>query len=58
MGKTNQKKKKIEHLNSFDPSLKFTYESSKESLPFLYLNNKLSKGKISTDLCVKDTDRS
>ena len=56
MGKTNQKKK-IEHLNSFDPSLKFTYESSKESLPFLYLNNKLSKGKISTDLCVKETDR-
>ena len=25
----------LEHLDSFDPSLKFTHESSKESLPFL-----------------------
>ena len=47
----------LEHLDSFDPSLKFTYEPSKESLPFLDLKVKLSKGKISTDLCVKDTDR-
>ena len=47
----------LEHLNSFDPSLKFTHESSKESLPFLDLKVKLSKGKISTDLYVKDTDR-
>ena len=47
----------LEHLDSFDPSLKFTHESSKESLPFLDLKVELSKGKISTDLYVKDTDR-
>ena len=44
----------LEHLNSFDPSLKFTHKSSKESSPFLDLKVKLSKGKISTDLYVKD----
>ena len=37
--------------------MKFTHESSKESLPFLDLKVELSKGKISTDLYVKDTDR-
>ena len=47
----------LEHLNSFDPSFKFTHESSKESLPFLDLKVKLSKGKISTDLYVKETGR-
>ena len=47
----------LEHPNSFDPSLKFTHESSKESLPFLDLKVKLSKFKISADLYVKDTDR-
>ena len=47
----------LEQLNSFDSSLKFTHESSKEILPFLDLKFKLSKGRISTDLCVKDTDR-
>ena len=31
----------LEHLNSFDPSLKFTHESSKENLPFLGLKVKL-----------------
>ena len=40
----------LKHLNSFDPSLKFTHESSKESLPFL------EKGIISTDLHIIDTD--
>ena len=49
----------LEYLNSFDPSLKFTHESNKESLPFLDLkvNCKPSKGKISTDLYVKDAGR-
>ena len=37
--------------------MKFTHESSKESLLFLELKVKLSKSKISTDLYVKDTDR-
>ena len=40
----------VEHLNSFDPSFKFTHESSKEDLPFLNLKAKLSKGKIITAL--------
>ena len=37
--------------------MKFNHKSSKESLPFLDLKVKLSKGKISTDLYVKDTDK-
>ena len=50
--KGRQKNSFLEHHNSFDPSLKFIHESSKESLPFLDL--KVWKGKISTDLCLKD----
>ena len=53
----NKSKTFLEHHDSFDPSLKFTRESRKESLPFLDLKVKLAKGKISTDLYVKDTDR-
>ena len=47
----------LKRLDSFDPSLKFTHELSKESLPFFDLKVKFSKGKISTDLYVKDTNR-
>ena len=50
-------KRFLEHLNSFDSNLKFNHEPSKKSLPFLDLKVKLSKGKIITDLYVKDTDR-
>ena len=46
----------LEHLESFDPNLKFSHESRKESLPFLDLKVKLSKGKIDTDLYIKNTD--
>ena len=46
----------LKHLNSFDPCLKFTNESSKESLPFLDFKVKLSKVIISTYFYVKDTD--
>ena len=37
--------------------MKLTHESSKKTLPFLDLKVKLLKGKISSDLYVKDTDR-
>ena len=50
-------KRFLEHLNTFDSNLKFNHESSKKSLPFLDLKVKLSKGKLITDLYVKDTDR-
>ena len=42
-------------LNKFDPSLKFTHESSKETLLFLDLKIKLLEEKINTDLYIKDT---
>ena len=38
-------------------SLKFTYESSKTSIPFLDLKVSLSNGDLSTDLHIKSTDR-
>ena len=47
----------LKRLDTFDPSSKFTHELSKETLPFLDLKVKFSKGKISTDLYVKDTNR-
>ena len=37
--------------------MKFTHESSKESLPFLDVKVKLAKSKISTDLHVKNSDK-
>ena len=47
----------LEELNGFNPYLKFTYESSKESIPFLDLSVSLSNGTLSTDLYIKSTDR-
>ena len=40
----------LENLNQFHPNIKFTYESSTESIPFLDLRVKLSQGKLETDL--------
>ena len=42
----------LENLNQFYPNIKFTHESSKESIPFLDLSVKLE-----TDLQIKPTDR-
>ena len=43
-------------FNSFTPSLKFIYESSKKDISFLDLKVSLTKGKLSTDLHIKPTD--
>ena len=42
-------------FDSFTPNLKFTYESSKKDISFLYLKVSLTKGKLSTDLHIKVT---
>ena len=47
----------LENLNQFHPNIKFTYESSTESIPFLYLRVKLSQGKLETDSQIKLTYR-
>ena len=47
----------LDDLNSFDNNIKFTHESSKENVTFLDLIVKLSKGRLTTDLHIKDTDR-
>ena len=47
----------LDDLNSFDNNIKFTHESSKDNIIFLDLIVKLSKGRLTTDLHVKDTDR-
>ena len=47
----------LEEFNRFNPHLKFTHESSKESIHFLDLNVMISNGKLSTDLYIKSTDR-
>ena len=47
----------LEEFNRFNLHLKFTHESSKESIHFLDLNVMLSNGKLSTDLYIKSTDR-
>ena len=44
-------------LDSFLEELKFTYESSKTSIPFLDLKVSLSIGDLFTDLYIKSTDR-
>ena len=44
-------------LNSFDNNIKITHESSKDNAIFLDLIVKLSKGRLTADLHVKDTDR-
>ena len=47
----------LDDLNSFDNNIKFTHESSKDNVIFLDLIVKLSKGLLTTDLHVRDTDR-
>ena len=47
----------LDDLNSFDNNVKFTHEPSKDNVIFLDLIMKLSKGRLTTDLHVKDTDR-
>ena len=46
----------LNDLNSFNDNIKFTHESSKENVTFLDLIVKLSKGHLTTDLYIKDTD--
>ena len=43
-------------INLIDSSIKFTYESSKTSIPFLDVKVSLSNGYLSTDLHIKYTD--
>ena len=47
----------LEELNRCNSSIKFRYESSKTSIPFLDLKVSLSNGYLSTDLHIKSTDR-
>ena len=47
----------LNRLNEFDPCIKFTYESNKESIVFLDNKVSLRNGKVFTDLYVKPTDR-
>ena len=49
-GEGKLKKTFLENLNQFHPNIKFTHESSTESIPFLDLRVKLSQGKLETDL--------
>ena len=46
----------LNELNRFHPNLNFTYETSMETVNFLYLNISLRNGAISTDPYVKPTD--
>ena len=52
----DKREKFLDDLNSFDNNIKFTHESSKEKVTFLDLIVKLSKGRLTTDLHIKDTD--
>ena len=47
----------LDDLNSFDNNIKFTHESSKENVTFLDLIVKFSKGRLTADLHIKDTDQ-
>ena len=47
----------LDDLHSFDNNVKFTHKSSKENVTFLDLIVKLLKGRLITDLHIKDTDR-
>ena len=47
----------LEELNSCNSYLKFAYESSKKSIPFLNLKGSLSNRDLFTDLYIKLTDR-
>ena len=45
----------LDDYNSFDNNIKFTHESNKENVTFLDLIVKLSKGRLTTHLHIKDT---
>ena len=47
----------LRSFNEFHTDIKFTYESSKESIAFLDLKVSIKSSKIITDLYVKSTDR-
>ena len=47
----------LQELISFNPDLKFTYESNEKEISFLYLKVKLNEGKIITNLYIRCTDR-
>ena len=47
----------LENLNQFHPNIKFTHDSSTESIPFLDLSVKLLQGKLETNLDIKLSDR-
>ena len=47
----------LDDLNRFDNNIKSTHESSKENVTFLDLIVKLSKGRLTTDLHIKDADQ-
>ena len=47
----------LENINQFHLNIKFTHESSTESILFLDLRVKLSQGRLETDLHIKPTDR-
>ena len=46
----------LDDLNRFNNNIKFTHESSKKNVTFLDLIVKLSKGRLTTDLHIKDAD--
>lgn len=46
----------IDHMNSFHPTIKFTANSSTDSVPFLDINITLRDGFLRTDLYSKPTD--
>ena len=47
----------LKELNRCESYLKFTFESTKTSIPFLGLQVRLSNGDISTDLHIKTADK-
>ena len=46
----------LNKLNTFNPTIKFTAEYSKETINFLDVNVRLVEGELMTDLFVKPTD--
>ena len=47
----------LNKLNSFQPTIKYTAEYSKETINFLDVNIRLVKGELMTDLFVKSSDK-
>ena len=46
----------LNKLNSFDPTIKFTAECSKETINFSDVNTRLAEGELMADFFVKPTD--